>query len=134
MIQKRSNPFEQSEIETNEQEEAKIQKRINPLTLEAVEMQQQQPEVVQAQTLPEEPAHTPVLTQEKHPTAVEGKAKRKLVFTKVNKALLTELYAATGKIAAELIDSALLCLAYCDYPKAYLRAKAALEAKGCEIV
>ena len=29
MIQQRSNPFEQSEIETNEQEEAKIQKRIN---------------------------------------------------------------------------------------------------------
>lgn len=130
MIQKRSNPFEQSEPEINNQEEAKIQKRINPLTLEAVEIPQ--PEPVQAE--PEQPIHAPVLAQEKRPTAIEGKAKRKRVFTKVNKVLLTELFDATGKKAGELIDSALLCLAYCEYPKAYLRAKNALEQKGCEIV
>ncbi len=118
-MEKRSNPLENNETILPGHEEIKIQKRINPLTLDAQ---------------PEEPVHhEPVFTQEKRPTQISGKFKRKRVFPKVNKALITELCAATGKNSAEVIDAALLCYAYLDCPKAYLRAKTTLESKGCEI-
>lgn len=122
-MQKRSNPFENVETPSEQEDVKVIQKRINPLTLDTQPAEAEQPV-----------HHEPVFAQEKRPTTVSGgKIKRKRVWAAVNKAFITELVAATGKKPAEVIDSALLCYAYLDCPKAYLRAKTTLESKGCEI-
>lgn len=101
---------------TPEQEDAKLQKRINPLKLETAAGQT--------------PAPAP---QEKKPTQILGKPKKKLTIVSVNKDLLAGAIEATGKDAADAIDAALLIYLFTEYPDAYKKVKRALAEKGCEI-
>lgn len=91
----------------------KIQKRSNPLSLD------------------EKPAKKkPTLPKLDH---VEGKYKKKIIVTTVNKTLFMTAQTLCGKKTGEVIEKALLSYLYHEQPKAYEALLESLKKNGCEI-